>query len=318
MTRGEDVNVLPAIMFPLETLPGAINPIRDVGFRLAASDSAAFHGMLSISALHLTTFYGDQVFQDSVMHNTIAINLVNQRLNDPVSSVSDGQHFVPLVGERVVSEEHLRDNTKANQQFPALSIFPSLIASSSSLSMLPILSQGAHEPPAQYGHEIVSDLLKLFDDLKELRTLHFAIQRMLPWFSDAGTGCSSSEEYCDNSIRRSFYVTILIYVDTILRTVHDEFPATSRFVLETLKPALFQFTTHQFHSVEMLMLVLLKDDWSAWNMAEKAWDTAMAVRTLISMSWEEWRRVEHTLERFTSSDDRRHGPNKGFWDAVLA
>ena len=82
--------MLPAVMFPLGSPTGAMNPIRDICFRLAISDSAAFHGMLSISALHLTTYYGKQAFQDSVMHNTVAVNLVNQRLNDSVSSVSDG------------------------------------------------------------------------------------------------------------------------------------------------------------------------------------------------------------------------------------
>ncbi|MCJ1433082.1 hypothetical protein MMC27_002441 [Xylographa pallens] len=246
---------------------------------------------------------------------------------------------MPLIGVRFVSEEQLRDNTKANQRFPALSLFPSLVLSSSPLSMLPISSQGAYDMP-QYHHDIVLDLLKLFDDLKDLRsvikatsadnnapcimsisfarTMYFAIQQMLPWFSETGVECSSSGTHCNSPIRKSFYLSILIYVDQILRTVRDAFPATSGFVHEILEPALVQFSTSRVQLVEMFMFVLVKDDWSAWTLAAKAWYTAMAVDALISMSWEEWRRVEHLLELFTSCKDLRDGPSKNFWDAVLA
>ncbi|MCJ1420008.1 hypothetical protein MMC32_006364 [Xylographa parallela] len=205
--------------------------------------------------------------------------------------------------------------------------------------MLRFSSQGPHDMP-QYHNNIVLDLLKLFDDLKDLRavikatsadcdapcimsisfakTIYFAIQQMIPWLFETGVECSSSGSHCNSPIRKSFYLSILIYVDHVLRTVRDAIPAASGFVHEILEPGLVQFSTSGVHLVEMFILVLLKDDWSAWTMAAKAWYTAMTVDALISMSWEEWRRVEYLLERFTSRKDLRDGPSKNFWDVVLA
>ena len=246
---------------------------------------------------------------------------------------------MPLAGVRVVSVEQLQDNTKTNQQFPALSLFPSLASSSSPHSMLPISSQWAQDTP-QYHHDIVLGLLKLFDGLKSLRsvikassiddnnpsvtsiacarTLCLAIQRMLPWYSEIGIGCSSSRSHHNSPIRSSFYLSIAIYVDTILCTTRDTFPAANDSVHYRLNPALVQLSSSRAHYAEMLLLVLLKDDWLAWDLAVKAWYTAMAVDTLVSMSWDEWRRVAQLLELFTSNKDTRDGPSKNFWGAVLA
>jgi hypothetical protein len=71
---------------------GNFRPFRDCWFPIAMLDAAAFHQVLSNSALQLASLKaeGTQETVESMRYHTRAIESVQQRISDPVLGITDG------------------------------------------------------------------------------------------------------------------------------------------------------------------------------------------------------------------------------------
>jgi hypothetical protein len=72
----------------MPTLIAVVDP-ESIWFNYAITDPALFHGTMLHSAAHNAMLYGNTDLADPIQMKWEATRLVNQRLSDPVLSISD-------------------------------------------------------------------------------------------------------------------------------------------------------------------------------------------------------------------------------------